>query len=133
MDLEKFLTQKFWDFHKKMYKKKPIYWLFSSPNGSFKVLVYMHRMNRFSVQKIRNNYLLKYLNYLNEQIQGLEKNEASLSRNEVKRLDDLRKAQIECREYDKLIKDYADKQIEFDLDDGVNVNHVKFKGIVAEI
>ena len=67
------------------------------------------------------------------QTQRAQKNEASLSRNEVKRLDDLRKAQIECREYDKLIKDYADKQIEFDLDDGVNVNHVKFKGIVAEI
>jgi len=133
MDMEKFMVSKFWDFHKKMYKKKPIYWLFASPNKTFQVLVYMHRMNRFTVQKIRNNYLLKYLNYLNEQIQKLEKNEASLSRNEVKRLDDLRKAQIECREYDRLVKDYADRQIEFDLDDGVTVNHAKFKGIVVEI
>ncbi len=132
-DLEKYLTKKFWNDHKKTYKNKPIYWLFGSPDKSFQVLVYMHRMNRFTIQKIRNNYLLKYLNYLNEQIIRLEGNEASLTNNEAKRLDDFRKAQIECREYDKLVKNYADRQIEFDLDDGVTVNHAKFEGIVGQI
>lgn len=132
-DLEKYLTNKFWNDHKKTYKKKPIYWLFGSPDKSFQVLVYMHRMNRFTVQKIRNNYLLKYLNYLNDQIGYLEADEASLSKNDAKRLDTLRIAQIECREYDKIVKDYADRQIEFDLDDGVSVNHAKFEGIVAKI
>ncbi len=132
-DMEKYLTKKFWNDHKKTYKKKPIYWLFGSPDKSFQVLVYMHRMNRFTIQKIRNNYLLKYLNYLNEQINRLEGNEAFLTNNEAKRLDDFRKVQIECREYDKLMKDYADRQIEFDLDDGVTVNSAKFGGIVAKI
>jgi hypothetical protein len=132
-NLEKYLTKNFWDDHKKTYKKKPIYWLFGSPDKSFQVLVYMHRMNRFTIQKIRNNYLLKYLNYLNVQINRIEGNEASLTKNEAKRLDNFRKAQIECREYDKLMKDYADRQIEFDLDDGVTANHAKFEGIVIKV
>ncbi|NOG46969.1 MAG: BREX-1 system adenine-specific DNA-methyltransferase PglX [Calditrichaeota bacterium] len=133
MDMEKFMVSKFWDFHKKMYKKKPIYWLFASPSKSFQVLVYMHRMNRFTIQKIRNNYLLKYLNWLNEQISRLQQDEASLSKVDARRLDSLRKALVECRAYDKLLKDFADKQIEFDLDDGVKVNHAKFEGIVVKI
>lgn len=133
MDLEKFLTDKFWQFHCKMYKKTPIYWLFSSPTGAFKVLVYMHRMNKYTVQKIRNNYLLKHLQYLRGEIAKLEKNESSLTRQEAKRLDKLRDDEIECNEYDLLVKDYADKQIEFDLDDGVKNNHKLFEDIVAPI
>ena len=48
-NLEKYLTTKFWNDHKKHIKA--IYWQFSSPKGAFKVIVYMHRMNRFTVQK----------------------------------------------------------------------------------
>ena len=36
----------FYNEHVKMYKKRPIYWLFSSPNGSFNALIYMHRYTR---------------------------------------------------------------------------------------
>jgi hypothetical protein len=132
-DLEAYLVNDFWNYHCRMYKKRPIYWLFSAPKGAFKVLVYMHRMNKFTVQKIRNNYLLKHLTYLRGEIAKLEENESNLSKTETKRLDQLRSDEIECREYDKLVKDYADKQIEFDLDDGVSVNYKKFEGIVAPI
>ena len=57
-DLEKYISKKFWADHKRTYKKKPIYWEFSSPKGAFKVIVYMHRMIRFTVQKIRQDYLI---------------------------------------------------------------------------
>jgi len=132
-DLENYLINEFWYYHCKVYQKKPIYWLFSSENGYFQVLVYMHRMNKFTVQKIRNNYLLKHLQFLRSEIAELEKKSSSLSKTDANRLDELRSAEIECREYDKLMKDYADKQIEIDLDDGVKVNYAKFEGIVAEI
>lgn len=132
-DLEDYLINDFWHYHCKVYKKRPIYWLFSSENGAFQVLVYMHRMNKFTVQKIRNNYLLKHLQFLRSEIAELEKRSSSLSKSDAKRLDELRSAEIECREYDKLMKDYADKQIEIDLDDGVKVNYAKFEGIVAKI
>ena len=132
-DLEKFLTKKFWDFHKKMYKMRPIYWQVASPNGAFKVLVYMHRMNRFTVQKIRQNYLFKQINYLESEIARLKANEASLNSTEARKLDHFRSNLMECRDYDLLLKDVADRQIEFDLDDGVVENYKLFEGVVSKI
>jgi hypothetical protein len=128
MSYEKFLVEKFWDYHKKVYQKKPIYWLFSSSAGSFKVLVYMHRMDKFTVQKIRLNYLHKYTEYLGNE---LEKMKASSAANRT--VDKLEKAIQDCREYDKILKPLADQQIVFDLDDGVTVNHAKFKPAVVPI
>ena len=132
-DLEKYLTKKFWNDHKKTYKKKPIYWQFSSPQDAFKVICYMHRMNRFTVQKIRQNYLFKQINWYEREISQLSKNEARLTSKESRQLDNFRKNLVECREYDLLLKDAADKQIEFDLDDGVTENYKLFDGVVSKI
>ena len=123
---EKFLTEKFWDYHKRVYQKKPIYWLFTSPAGSFKVLVYMHRMDKFTVQKIRLNYLHRYMEYLGNEVQQAEANGTA-----TRTVDKLNKALQDCREYDKILKPLADQQIVFDLDDGVTVNYAKFKPAVA--
>ncbi|MEP1854230.1 MAG: hypothetical protein ABJJ08_01670, partial [Nonlabens ulvanivorans] len=128
-DLEKYLLKDFWKDHCKVYKKKPIYWLFSSKKGAFQVLVYMHRMNAFTVEKIRANYLLEHLKHLNTTIAALEKDESGLSR----QLDQLRIDLRECEEYDMLLKDAADKQIAFDLDDGVTENYKLFDGVVAKV
>jgi hypothetical protein len=123
---EKFLTEKFWDYHKRVYQKKPIYWLFTSPAGSFKVLVYMHRMDKFTVQKIRLNYLHRYMEYLGNEVQQAEANGTA-----TRTVDKLNRALQDCREYDKILKPLADQQIVFDLDDGVTVNYAKFKPAVA--
>jgi len=135
MDLEKYLVTQgnFWKDHCSRYKKKPIYWLFSSKKGAFQVLVYMHRMHRFTVQKIRDNYLLRHLQWLNNQIAQMQAIASSLSRVEAKRLDYLRSAFAECEEYDLHLKNIADQQIEFDLDEGVSVNYEKFTPVVAPI
>jgi hypothetical protein len=128
MSYEKFLIEKFWDYHKKVYQKKPIYWLFSSAGGSFRVLVYMHRMDKFTIQKIRLNYLHKYIEYLANQLEKLKANGAT-----NRTADKLEKALQDCREYDKILKPLADQQISLDLDDGVAVNYAKFKPAVAPI
>lgn len=128
MSFEKFLTEKLWDYHKKVYQKKPIYWLFTSLAGSFKVLVYMHRMDKFTVQKIRLNYLHRYMEYLSNEVQQAEANGTA-----TRTIDRLNKALQDCREYDKILKPLADQQIVFDLDDGVTVNYAKFKPAVAPL
>lgn len=132
-DLERFLVRDFYKYHCGMYKKKPIYWLFASPKGAFQVLVYMHRMNAFTVEKIRANYLLEHLKKLRSEETMLAANDSTLNTQEAKRLDQVRKDIIECETYDMELKDIADQQIEFDLDDGVTVNYAKFKTVVAKI
>lgn len=132
-DVEKFMVKDFWKVHCKMYNKKPIYWLFSSQKGAFQVLVYMHRMNAFTVEKIRSKYLINHLKSLRSKISLMEKSESSLNSQDSKALDKLRRDLQECEQFDMALKPYADKQITFDLDDGVTENYKLFKGVVAEI
>ena len=132
-DLETYLQKDFWKEHCRRYQKRPIYWLFSSPTGAFRAITYMHRMNRFTVEKIRSAYLLKYIQNLENRRVVLEAGVAALDKQKQRTLEKIRHDLAECREYDLLLKDVADRQIEFDLDDGVVVNYAKFAGVVGEI
>lgn len=138
MELHKWLTERFWGCHTKMYKKKPIYWLFSSntkkpQNAAFKVLVYMHRMDKYTVQKIQRQYLHSHQEYINRELEKLTENEENLGKLEIKRLEQLHDWVLECRDYNEVLKALAVQEIEFDLDDGVSVNYEKFEGAVAKI
>ena len=42
-DVRKYFLKDFYNDHLRRYKKRPIYWLFSSPKGSFNALIYLHR------------------------------------------------------------------------------------------
>jgi type II restriction/modification system DNA methylase subunit YeeA len=132
-DLEKFLIKDFYNYHCKMYKKKPIYWLFTSKTGAFQVLVYMHRMNAFTVEKIRENYMLEHLKNLRSEESMLQVNASNLNTQEAKRLDQVRKDLVECEAYDMELKNVADQQITFDLDDGVTANYALFESVLAKI
>jgi hypothetical protein len=138
MELHKWLTEKFWGYHTSMYQKKPIYWLFSSnvkkpQQAAFKVLVYMHRMDKYTVQQIQRNYLYPHQEYIKNEINKLVQEEDNLNREQQKHLELLRDWEIECRDYNEVLKALANHQIEIDLDDGVTVNYAKFEGAVANI
>jgi len=48
-------------------------------------------------------------------------------------LDNLHKQIDECREYHDRLHTIADRQIDFDLDDGVVVNYAKFGDTLAKL
>ena len=137
--MEAWLVDEFWDYHKSLYSvnyygKKPIYWLFASPKRHFQVLVYMHRMTKYTAQQVRQNYLHTYQQYLRGEIDKLEaRGEGQLTSKESKRLDLLRDKAADCRDYDAILKTVADQQIEIDLDDGVQENYPKFGEAVAPL
>ena len=121
-----------------MYKKKPIHWLFCSnpkkPQASaFKVLNYMHRMDKYTVSKIQRNYLHPHQEWIKHEIEKAVANESNLNKNELKRLEKLRSWELECRDYNEALKTLALNEIVFDLDDGVSVNYEKFEEAVAKI
>ncbi len=132
-NLETYLVKDFWKDHLRRYQKRPIYWLFSSPKGAFQVITYMHRMNKYTVEKIRSNYLLPHIQNLESRRELMEAESATLDRAGQRALEKIIKDITECREYDLYLKDKADQQIEFDLDDGVVVNHAKFGDVVAKL
>ncbi|SHM74909.1 BREX-1 system adenine-specific DNA-methyltransferase PglX [Fibrobacter sp. UWB7] len=131
--IEDYLYKNFWDDHKKMYQNRPIYWLFSSKKGAFKCIVYMHRMDAYTAELVRKNYLLSHLDYLRKRIAGLEADELNLSSADNRMLKKLRDHYDECLEYDGRLQRVASEQIAFDLDDGVVVNYAKFGDVLAKI
>ena len=131
--LDDYFVKDFWKDHKKMYQNRPIYWLFSSKKGAFQCLVYMHRMNAYTAERIRTQYLLPHIEWLLQKQNEMEANAASLSPRERKQLDSIIKQIAECREYHDRLHVVADNQIGFDLDDGVVVNYAKFGDILAKL
>lgn len=131
--LEDYLAKDFWKDHKKMYQNRPIYWLFQSKKGAFRVLVYMHRMDPYIVGKIRNKYLLPYIEWIKGKIETMMARQAELTGAERKKLQNYGKQLDECREYDIRLHEVANRQIAIDLDDGVLVNSAKYGDVLAKL
>lgn len=131
--LEAYFIKDFWKDHKKMYQNRPIYWLFSSKKGAFQCLAYMHRMDAYTVERVRSKYLLPHMDWLTHRINELRANDAMLTTAQRKTAELLEKELSECREYHERLHYVADQQISFDLDDGVVVNYAKFGDILAKI
>ena len=131
--ISNYVQKDFWRDHKKMYQNRPIYWLFSSKKGAFKCLAYMHRMDAYTAERVRTNYLLPYIEFLQNQINDLENRAVLLSTAENRRLQILQKDLEECRESHERLQVVAEQAISFDLDDGVVVNYAKFGDVLEKI
>ncbi len=130
---------KFYDDHVKRYKKRPIYWLFSSPKGSFNALIYMHRYTPSTVSTVLNEYLREYIAKLQASLQHHDRlaaeegtpREKAAALKEVERL---RKVLLELGEYEHdVLYPLASQQVPIDLDDGVRVNYPKFYPALKKI
>lgn len=131
--LEQYFVKDFWKDHKKMYQNRPIYWLFASKKGTFQVIAYMHRMNAYTVERIRAKYLLPFIEHLEQEIKKLDMRRAELTTKESKQLQTLQKQLDECHEYHERLQVVAEQAISFDLDDGVVVNYAKFGDVLQKI
>ncbi|MCC4771308.1 BREX-1 system adenine-specific DNA-methyltransferase PglX [Methanosarcina sp. DH2] len=136
--IRNYFLKDFYSDHLKMYKKRPIYWLFtSSEKGKvFNALVYMHRYDKTTLAKMRIDYLLDFESKLDAQRPLLEKEISGSKDNRGKaeaELVKLRKKIDELIKYDELLQHKADQMIEIDLDDGVVENYKKFEGLVGKI
>lgn len=137
--IRRYLADKFFKDHLQTYKKRPIYWLFSSgKQGAFQALVYLHRYHEGTLARLRAQYVVPLTGKLPERIDMLEKDVATASstaaRNKLnKQLEKLRKKHVELLAYDEKLRHYADMRIQLDLDDGVKVNYGKFGDLLAEV
>lgn len=137
--IRRYLATGFFKHHMKMYKKRPIYWLFSSgKQRAFECLVYLHRYNEGTLARMRTEYVIPLQGKIDARIEQLKEDIASAtSTAHGKRLqkerDKLVKQQAELRKFDEKLRHYADQRITLDLDDGVKVNYGKFGDLLAEV
>ncbi|EAA3792456.1 BREX-1 system adenine-specific DNA-methyltransferase PglX [Salmonella enterica] len=136
--IRRYLSTQFWKDHMKMYKKRPIYWLFSSgKEKAFECLVYLHRYHNATLARMRTEYVVPLLaryqaniDRLNEQVDGASGGEATRLKRDR---DNLSKKFNELRSFDDRLRHYADMRISIDLDDGVKVNYGKFGDLLADV
>ncbi|MHB8125190.1 MAG: BREX-1 system adenine-specific DNA-methyltransferase PglX [Desulfitobacteriaceae bacterium] len=137
--IRRYFLKDFYKDHVQMYKKRPIYWFFTSgKEQGFNVLVYMHRYDSSMVSRVRTDFLHPLQNKLEAEF--LRLNQVLVSEDSptektkaTKRLKVLTKQMDELKKYDEVIHHIADQQIEIDLDDGVVVNYAKFEKVLAKI
>lgn len=136
--IRRYLADKFFKDHLQTYKKRPIYWLFSSgKQGAFQALVYLHRYNEATLARMRSEYVVPLTSKFAYRLDMLEKDASASSstaaRTKIrKQIESLRKKQTELMAFEEKLRHYADMRIYIDLDDGVKVNYAKFGELLAE-
>ncbi|MDF0553364.1 BREX-1 system adenine-specific DNA-methyltransferase PglX [Kamptonema sp. UHCC 0994] len=132
-----FLTE-FISDHIQTYKKRPIYWLFTSgKNRAFNALVYLHRYSPDTLARLRTDYVLEQQVKLDGEISRTQQQfdnatNSAAKKAATKRLKELQTQQLELRDYQAKLQTMADARIKLDLDDGVAYNYTRFKGLVYE-
>ena len=138
--IREYFLKNFYTDHVKMYKKRPIYWMFSSPNGAFNALIYMHRYNTDTISTVLNEYLREFNSKLTAHLRNREQQEnisEGAARIKIQKEIALIKKQLaEITEYERtmfeLISAGQDK-LAIELDDGVKVNYKKFNKVLKKI
>lgn len=137
--IRRYIADKFFKDHLQTYKKRPIYWLFSSgKQGAFQALVYLHRYHEGTLARLRAEYVVPLTGKIQSRIEMLQKDanaaSSTAARNKLaKEVEKLRKKHVELLAYDEHLRHYADMRITLDLDDGVKVNYGKFGDLLEGV
>lgn len=136
--IRRYFSTQFYKDHLKTYKKRPIYWLFSSGKAkAFECLVYLHRYNEGTLSRMRTEYVTPLMGKLESRKNILEDSKATASGAELRAIDKelktIEKKQAELVTFDEELKHLAEMKISLDLDDGVKVNYGKFGNLLADV
>lgn len=139
-DLRRWFTKDFFDYHVRRYKKRPIYWMFSSPKGSFNALIYMHRYRPDTVSVVLNQYLREFIHKLEVERARLEKLAVDTTATPAqqtkaqKETATVIKQLAELTEWEReVVYPMAQQKIAIDLDDGVKRNYPLLAGALKPI
>ncbi|WP_415055628.1 BREX-1 system adenine-specific DNA-methyltransferase PglX [Halopseudomonas sp.] len=140
-DVRKYFIKDFYADHVKRYKKRPIYWLFASPKGTFSALIYLHRYRPDTVSVVLQ-YLRDFQKKLASRLDYLQQVGISTSSSQaektraLKEIETLKKQLVELDNYERdvlypLASDT--KRLSLDLDDGVKVNYLRLSPALKKI
>jgi hypothetical protein len=139
LPIRDFFLKEFYTDHVKRYKKRPIYWLFSSPKGSFNALIYLHRYRPDTasiVLQYLRDFRSKLVSERDHQTQVSISTSASQGEKTkaLKQIEELKKILVELDDYERdTLYPLATHQVELDLDDGVKVNYAKLGAALKKI
>ena len=136
--IRRYLATGFYKHHLSMYKKRPIYWLFSSgKQRAFQCLVYLHRYHEGTLARMRTEYVIPLQGKIAARIEQLEGDKAKATSTSHRKqapegAGQPQEAAGRTAHLRREAAHAADQRISLDLDDGVKVNYGKFGDLLAE-
>lgn len=138
-DLRSYFVKDFYADHLQRYQKRPIYWLFSSPKGTFNALVYLHRYQPNTAGQVLG-YLRSFITKLQAKIEAADKTAAdpnasqSFRTRAIKERTKLARQLKELEDYEReVLHPLSLQHVALDLDDGVKVNYLKLGAALKKI
>ena len=128
--LLKYMKSGFLKDHEQAYSNRPVYWMFSSPKGAFKALMYLHRYTPDTVGHVLTGYASEVVAKLADQIQAIDRRLPDMGGAERTRTlgkrEKLSAQSHDVQGYiDSTLYPLSQRRIVLDLDDGVRVNRLK--------
>lgn len=128
-----YLLSGFYADHVKIYRKRPIYWQFSSgKQNGFKALIYMHRYEPSLLQRMAAHYVPEQRSHYRSRLSELEAatgDRALLKKQIAKVKEQLR----ETEEFEEKLRLLAQRRLCLDPDDGVKVNYAMLQDVLEPI
>ena len=138
-DLRSYFVKDFYADHLQRYQKRPIYWLFSSPKGTFNALVYLHRYQPNTAGQVLG-YLRSFITKLQAKIEAADKTAADPSASQsfrtraIKERTKLARQLKELEDYERdVLHPLSLQHVALDLDDGVKANYLKLGAALKKI
>ena len=114
--VESWLDGPFIQWHTSLYKKRPILWHLASPNNSFAVLLYYHKLDKDTLPKIRNVYLRALRDGLRRQL------DAARQASDNKTITQLETTLDDLLQMEERLQAVIDSGYNPIIDDGVKAN-----------
>ena len=126
-----YLFNGFYADHVKTYRKRPIYWLFSSgKKNGFKALIYMHRYEPELLGRMAERYVQSRCAYHRSRLSEPETATNTLLKKQL----EIVKAQLrETEEFEERLRSLARRKICLDPDDGVKANYAMLQDVLEPI
>lgn len=136
--IRNYFLEDFFKDHCKIYKKRPIYWLFDSgKKNGFKALFYLHRYQPDLLARLRTDYVHeqqeRYRTQLSHISTAIDTTTGGDRARLLKKQNHLTEQLKELVPFEEKIHHLADQRTEIDLDDGVKQNYKLFGNALAKI
>jgi hypothetical protein len=111
----------FWKYHFQLYRKRPVYWPFQSPDRRYTIWVFHERLTRDTLFQIKNDIVEPRLRMVERTIADLRL-QAQKDRPAQKELDRLLELRDDLAEFSKRLRAVGERGYGPHIDDGVLLN-----------
>ena len=114
-------AQSFWRYHFQMYRKRPVYWPFQSPNRRYTVWVFHEQFGPDTLFRIRNEFVEPRLRLAEREITDLRV-QANKDRRAARELDRMLDLADDLGKFAAMLKAITERGYTPQIDDGVLLN-----------